>query len=143
MDGYIILITSISMWQVVPDEKNASLVYDDSDSRVKRYLKKDRCLIRTSVVGRCRLPFYLLTFPVIVIKLYPTIIINQGKKLLVGKRYTLQKFGMYGEINCLEKRFKISHILHIRKPKVSFFIFHFVILYFFPNESPGLCRHKM
>ena len=82
------------MWQVVPDEKNASLVYDDSDSRVKRYLKKDRCLIRTSVVGRCRLPFYLLTFPVIVIKLYPTIIIQPRKrqtfsveKIVPGKVY--------------------------------------------------------
>ena len=75
------------MWQVVPDEKNASLVYDDSDSRVtKRYLKKDRCLIRTSVAGRCRLPFYLLTFPVIVIKLYPTIIIQPREETFSGEK---------------------------------------------------------
>ena len=30
------------------------------------------------------------------------------------------------------KRFKICHILYIRKPKVAFFIIHFVQFYFFP-----------
>ena len=35
--------------------------------------------------------------------------------------------------NCLAKRFEICHILCIRKPKIAFSIFHFVLLYFFPN----------
>ena len=39
------------------------------------------------------------------------------------------------------KRFKICHILYIRRPKVAFFVFHFVLLYILPNECPGLCRH--
>ena len=30
-----------------------------------------------------------------------------------------------------EKFFKICHILYIRKPKVAFFVFHFVLLYIF------------
>ena len=25
---------------------------------------------------------------------------------------------------------------------VGFFVLHFVLLYFFPNEIPGLCRHR-
>ena len=28
------------------------------------------------------------------------------------------------------------------KTHVVFFVFHFVLLYFFPNECPGLCRHR-
>ena len=34
---------------------------------------------------------------------------------IFSNKNTLQKFGMYGEINCLKKRFKICHILYIRK----------------------------
>ena len=44
---------------------------------------------------------------------------------------TLQKFGMCDEINCLEKYFKICHILYIKKPNVAFSVFHFVLLNFF------------
>ena len=40
------------------------------------------------------------------------------------------------------KRFKICHISYIRKPKVAFSVFHFVLQYFFPNECPGLFRHR-
>ena len=40
------------------------------------------------------------------------------------------------------KYFKLCHILYIRKPKVAFSVFHFVLLYFFPYEWPGLCRHR-
>ena len=28
------------------------------------------------------------------------------------------------------------------KIHVVFFVFHFMLLYFFPNECPGLCRHR-
>ena len=28
------------------------------------------------------------------------------------------------------------------KTHIVFFIFHFVLLYFSPNECPGLCRHR-
>ena len=28
------------------------------------------------------------------------------------------------------------------KTHVVFFVFHFVLLYFFPNECPGLCQHR-
>ena len=28
------------------------------------------------------------------------------------------------------------------KTHVVFFVFHFVLLYFFPNYCPGLCRHR-
>ena len=41
--------------------------------------------------------------------------------------FTLQKFGMCDEINCLEKCFNICHNLYIRKPKVAFSVFHFVL----------------
>ena len=40
------------------------------------------------------------------------------------------------------KRFKICHISYIRKPKVAFSVFHFVLQYFYPNECPGLCRRR-
>ena len=40
------------------------------------------------------------------------------------------------------KHFKICHILYIRKPKVAFSVFHFVLLYFSPDECPDLCRHR-
>ena len=39
------------------------------------------------------------------------------------------------------KRFKICHNFDIRKP-MYFFVFHFMLLYFFPNECPSLCRHR-
>ena len=39
-------------------------------------------------------------------------------------------------------RFKICHILYIWKSKVVFSIFHFMLIYFFPNECPDLCRHR-
>ena len=51
---------------------------------------------------------------------------------LVWIHVTLQRFEMDGEINCLKKRFKICHILYIRKPKVALSIFHFVLGPFFP-----------
>ena len=35
-----------------------------------------------------------------------------------------------------------NYILYIRKSKVAFSIFHFVVLYFSPNECPGLCQHR-
>ena len=41
------------------------------------------------------------------------------------------------------KCFKICHILYIRKHKVDFSIFHFVLLYYPPNECQGLCQHKL
>ena len=34
------------------------------------------------------------------------------------------------------KRFKICHILFIRKPKVAFYIFHFLLLYIFTKWMP-------
>ena len=37
-------------------------------------------------------------------------------------------------------KFAIFYI-DIRTPKVAFSVFHFVLLYFFPNECPGPCRH--
>ena len=60
---------------------------------------------------------------------------------LLSRLLTIQKFGMRDVINCLEKRFKICHIyIPIRKPKVAFFVFHFVLLYFFPYPNECL-RH--
>ena len=56
---------------------------------------------------------------------------------------TLQKFGMCGEINCLEKCFKICHILYIRKPKVALPIFHFVLGPFFPLWMPWSMNPKL
>ena len=56
--------------------------------------------------------------------------------------YTLQKIRMCDQINCLEKCFKICHIQYIWNPKVAFSFIHFVLLYFFPNECPGLCRYS-
>ena len=62
---------------------------------------------------------------------------NSGKTYsAVCLEPTLQKFGMCGEINCLEKRFKICRILCIWKPKVAFSIFHFVLGPFFPLWMP-------
>ena len=53
---------------------------------------------------------------------------------------TLQKKEVYDWWNDPAKRFKICHILYIRKPKVAFFIScNFA---FFPNECPGLCRQS-
>ena len=40
------------------------------------------------------------------------------------------------------KCLKVCHILCIRKPKVAFSVFHFMLLYFFPNECPCPCRHR-
>ena len=40
------------------------------------------------------------------------------------------------------KRFKICHILYLQKPRVALSIFHFVLLYFFPNACPGLRGHQ-
>ena len=40
------------------------------------------------------------------------------------------------------KCFKICHILYVRKPKVALSVFHFVLLNFFPNQCPGLCRQR-
>ena len=40
------------------------------------------------------------------------------------------------------KCFKMCHILYIRKPQVTYSIFHFTLLYFSPNECPGLCWHR-
>ena len=44
---------------------------------------------------------------------------------------TLQKEEVCAQLNALEKRFKICHILCIRKTHVVFFVFHFVQLYIF------------
>ena len=38
--------------------------------------------------------------------------------------------------------FKICHILYIWKSKVALSVFNFMLLYFFPNECPSLCRHR-
>ena len=54
------------------------------------------------------------------------------------KMFTLQKFGMRGQINCLEKRLKICHILYTQKSKGIFPIFHFVLYYFFPIMNAPL-----
>ena len=50
---------------------------------------------------------------------------------------TLQKFGMCGEIICLEKRFKICHILYVyTKTQSCFFHFSFRAWTFFPLGMP-------
>ena len=53
---------------------------------------------------------------------------------------TLQKWEVYAWWNDLVKRFKICHILYMRKPKVAFFISCYFLLY--PNKCPGLCWHR-
>ena len=41
------------------------------------------------------------------------------------------------------KCFKICHIFGKRKHTyLDFFVFHFILLYFFPNVCSGLCRHR-
>ena len=35
----------------------------------------------------------------------------------------------------------LPYFKYTKKPKVAFTIFHFVLLYFFPNECPSVCRH--
>ena len=45
---------------------------------------------------------------------------------------TLQKLEVYAWWNCSAKRFKICHILYIRKSKVAFSYFHFVLLNVLP-----------
>ena len=58
--------------------------------------------------------------------------------LLTTSHYTPQKFWICDQINCLEKRFKICHILYLREPKDAFFIACYFI--FSPNECPRLCH---
>ena len=36
----------------------------------------------------------------------------------------------------------LAYLTIMRKPKIAFSIFHFMLLYFFPNECPGQCRHR-
>ena len=43
------------------------------------------------------------------------------------KQVTLQKFRMWGQINCLEKGFKICHISFILYTKTQSWFFHFVL----------------
>ena len=68
----------------------------------------------------------------------PPIKESKCPELLCASYLTLQKFGMWDQINCQEKRFKICHILYIRKPKVTFSIFHFVLLIFSLYVDQGI-----
>ena len=58
--------------------------------------------------------------------------------------FTLQKFWICDEINCLEKRFKICHILYTYTKIQSCLFWFFISCYFIfpPNECPGLCSHR-
>ena len=44
-----------------------------------------------------------------------------------------QKKDVFAKVFALAKRFKICHIFGIQNPAWFFFIFHFVLLYFFPQ----------
>ena len=72
--------------------------------------------------------------------------LSHKKKTYFGNLFpswcTPPNFRVCARWNVPAKRFKICHILYIQKPKVAFSIFHFVLLYFFPNECSGLCRHR-
>ena len=37
---------------------------------------------------------------------------------------------------------KFVIFLEYENPRIFLFVFHFELLYFFPNECPGLCRHR-
>ena len=53
---------------------------------------------------------------------------------------TLQKFGTWGQINCLDKRIKICHILYT-KTKVAFFIScYFIFSLWMPWSIPNFGR---
>ena len=61
----------------------------------------------------------------------------------VGHVHTLQKFGMWDQINCLEKCFKMCHIFTIYKNPKLLFPFFISCYFVFPsNECPGLCQHS-
>ena len=56
--------------------------------------------------------------------------------------YALQKSKVFGQLNPPEKCFKICYVYGKKKNHVVFFVLHFEQLLFFPNECPGLCRHR-
>ena len=68
---------------------------------------------------------------------YPSPYLSHMEKvrltLLRNKRFLLKFFP--------SKMLQNLQYFYHKKTHVVLFIFHFVQLYFFPNECPGLCRH--
>ena len=83
------------------------------------------------------LPMFLnviLMMVIVVLEKIPNVWVSRSplfrkKRLMLDEKFQVVK--------C----FKMCHILYIRKPQVTYSIFHFTLLYFSPNECPGLSRH--
>ena len=63
----------------------------------------------------------------------PQCINRQSWKIYQHCLFTPPNFRVCSRRKVPVKRFKICHVLYLQKPKVAFSIFHFVLLYFFPN----------
>ena len=80
--------------------------------------------------------------------LKPAVILNRRKScnflwfLFCKYRITPPNFRVCARQKVPAKRFKICHILYIRKPKVAFSVFHFVLLYIFSYLMNGLKKKK-
>ena len=61
---------------------------------------------------------------------------------LARKLLTPPNFRVCARRKVPAKRFKICHILYIRKPKVAFSVFISGYFIFLPNECPGLWRQR-
>ena len=105
------------------DQKaKGNLHWDEFVQFMVVWLTSKTVLCRSNLAEKCEENYYIVKF-----RFQSGLVGKTTLESLDRSSYTLQKFGMCGEIYCLEKRFKICHILYI----VSFFVFHFVLLYFF------------
>ena len=68
-------------------------------------------------------------------------------KVVCCKKHIYSLFGIRNrrfmlKMNCLRKMLQNLQYFWNTKTHVVFFVFHFVLFYFFPNECPGLCRQQ-
>ena len=71
-----------------------------------------------------------------------TLYLIGNKQLYPLYLLTPPNFKVYARRKVPVKRFKICHILYIRKTKVAFSIFHFELLYTFPALMNAFIRGK-